>query len=77
MYRNLGSNPEVTLYRGTKEALTFADRWEHELRIDAPKEGDNSFLIKSVPANTPTFVRLLLRNDEGQFWSPESAVLPE
>lgn len=70
--RNAAQNAQVTLCWGTREGLTFADRWEHSLRLGAPREGSNAFVIENIPRNEDLYVRLLLRNSEGQFWSPET-----
>ncbi len=73
--RNLGKNPEVKLFWGTKEALTFAERWENSVVVPKLKEGDNKFVIKETIPNKPLYVRLLLVNDQGQFWSKETGKL--
>ena len=67
--RNVGENAKVTLYHGPEEGLTFADRWPHVVDVPQPKEGDNQFVIEAVPGDQPLKVRLLLQNDEGQYWS--------
>ena len=38
---SLGSNPELEVYWGTQDGLTFADRWEHSELIPNIKEGKN------------------------------------
>jgi hypothetical protein len=68
--RNLAQSPQVTLYWGTREGLTFADRWENAIRLEAPQEGENAFAIDNLPSDTTVYARLLLTNSEGQFWSP-------
>jgi hypothetical protein len=68
--RNPAQSPEVTLYWGTQEGLTFADRWEKSVRLGIPLEGENTFAIDNVPSDKTVHVRLLLKNGEGQFWSP-------
>ena len=70
--RNPAQSPQVTLYWGTKEGLTFANRWEKSVRLVGPQEGDNTFVIDNLPRDTAVYVRLLLKNSEGQFWSPET-----
>lgn len=70
--RNPAQRPQVTLYWGTKEGLTFADRWENSVRLEVPREGRNMFVVDNVPRDKTVFVRLLLKNSEGQFWSPET-----
>ena len=68
--RNTARNPQITLYWGTTEALAFADRWENRITLKLPREGKNDFVIENVPSDKPIFVRLLLQNSEGQFWTP-------
>jgi hypothetical protein len=68
--RGLGENPEVKVYWGSEEGLTFADRWEHQMDVKNPREGSNSI---TLPGN-PLFVRLFLKNHEGQFWSMDTLV---
>ncbi|MCF6312038.1 MAG: DUF3472 domain-containing protein [Verrucomicrobiales bacterium] len=72
--RNIGKNPKVTLYWGEKEGLTFADRWQHQKQVAAKiREGKNQVILKKVPAGKVVFVRALLQNDDGQFWTVETA----
>ena len=51
-------------------AFTFADRREKSVRLGIPLEGENTFLIDNIPGDKTLYVRLLLKNSEGQFWSP-------
>ena len=69
--RNLGENPEVKIYWGEEEGLTFSNRWKNCLDVKNPLEGANSIVI-AAPAGKPLFVRLFLKNDEGQFWSMDT-----
>lgn len=73
--RNLGRSAEVTVFHGSDEGLTFADRWSHRQTLRSPQEGDNTFTIENVSADNSTHVRLLLKNHEGQFWSDRTAIL--
>ncbi len=70
--RTPAQSPQVTLYWGTNEGLTFADRWEKSVRLETLREGNNTFVIDSVPRDKTIYARLLLKNSEGQFWSPET-----
>ena len=70
--RNPAKRPQVTLYWGTKEGLTFADRWEKSVQLEVPQEGENPFVIDNLPSDKPVYVRLLLKNSEGKFWSRET-----
>ncbi len=69
---SLGSNPELEVYWGAQDGLTFAGRWEHSERIPNVKEGKNEFTLKSATPFTNTRLRLFLKNDNGQFWSAKS-----
>jgi hypothetical protein len=67
--RNLGDNARATLHWGEVEGLTLAERWAHQEEVPELKEGENQFVWGGVPAGRPLRVRLLLRNNEGQFWT--------
>lgn len=72
--RNAGAKAKLSLYWGPAEGLTFADRWAHVMESrDAVKEGTQQIILDGVPASEPLFVRAFLRNEEGQFWSRETA----
>ncbi len=73
--RHIGKNPTVKLYWGNKEGLTFADRWTNNVSVNKIKEGNNKFIIRNAPSGKPLFVRLLLTNNEGQFWSRQTEQL--
>ncbi len=70
--RNLSKNPEVKIFWGNKEGLTFAERWENSVVVNQLHEGNNQFLIKNATTIKPIYVRLLLKNQQGQFWSMET-----
>lgn len=70
--RNAGANPTATIYWGSKEGLTFVDRWENKTEFANPIEGVNQIVISGVVSGKPLFVRVLLKNGEGQFWSKET-----
>jgi len=70
--RNLGVNPTVLVYVDTQEGLTFADRWKKTVAVARPKEGPNAIVLEDVAEDEPLFVRLFLKNDEGQFWSMDT-----
>jgi hypothetical protein len=69
---NLGNAPELEVYWGTQDGLTFVDRWEHSERIPNVKEGKNEFTLKSATSLNNARLRLFLKNDDGQFWSANS-----
>lgn len=70
--RNVGQAAEAIVFHGTGEGLTFADRWPRQQTIRSPREGDNTFSIDDIADDKPSCVRLLLKNHEGQFWSPRT-----
>ena len=68
----LGSNPELEVYWGAEDGLTFADRWEHSERISDVKDGKNVFVVNNAKVPQDGVIRLFLKNDSGQFWSVNS-----
>lgn len=72
--RNAREGAEVRVYWGSSEGLTFADRWQNNKILASPREGKNRFVIDDAPAGQPVYVRLLLKNDEGQFWTSRTVV---
>ena len=69
---HLGQDPELEVYWGTQDSLTFADRWAHSERIPNVKAGENEFTLKSATTLNNARLRLFLKNDNGQFWSANS-----
>jgi len=67
--RNAGKAPVATLYYGDKEALTFADQWQHKIPVPGIKNGSNQVSLPSVNRQGTLLLRLQLTNDEGIFWS--------
>lgn len=65
----------MTMFWGSKEGLTFAEKWEHQNQISAIQKGDNSFQIDGVTDDDTVYVRFLLRNHQGQFWSNDTLVV--
>ena len=74
--RAAARSSEVTVYWGNKEALTFAERWQHSTRVKNVVDGVNRVALPSTKSKGPLFLRLLLKNEEGQFWSRETFVSP-
>jgi hypothetical protein len=72
--RNASKDTEAWVYYGADEGLTLADRWAHKLAVKNPREGVNRVTIDKLPANQPLRIRLLLKNDEGKFWSSRTIV---
>ena len=66
---NMGKSPLVTLHYGNREALTFADRWQHKMRLPMVRNGQNQVTVPVLDTQTPVFLRLRLENEEGVFWS--------
>ncbi len=72
LVRNVGKKAKATIYWGDAEGLTFAERWQHQTEISKViKEGENQ-IVFNVPAEKALFVRALLQNNEGQFWTAET-----
>ena len=67
--RNAADQATVIAYWGSQEALTLADRWEHSRKLTTTREGQNNFTLQDIGGSGPVFVRLLLQNSAGQFWS--------
>ena len=75
--RNASQSPKATVYWGESEGLSLAERWPNQTEIkDTLREGENQFILENVPTEKPLFVRLLMQNDEGKFWSPETISRP-
>ncbi len=71
--RGGASDPVVVAHWGPADALTFAERWENQVTLQQPHEGENQFVIENVPTDEVIHVRLLLSNSEGKFWTPATA----
>ena len=63
------------VFWGTTEGLTFADRWQHNQQLPAPTEGTNEFRLPNVPTDQTIYLRLLLCDSEGQYWTPTTTVV--
>ncbi|MEK6216315.1 MAG: DUF3472 domain-containing protein, partial [Boseongicola sp.] len=68
----LGNDAEVIAYWGEGEGLTMVDRWKGKSSVPQVVEGSNQVVLEGVPEKGPLFVRMFLRNDEGQFFSLET-----
>ena len=73
---NLGQDPQLEMYWGHAEGLTLAKRWANKTPVTTFGQGPNTFTLKKVKADKPLFVRLLLKNDQGQFWSKDTLKTP-
>lgn len=72
--RAVGSKPSVRVYHGSKEGLTLMEKWENNIELPLPKEGKNAVTF-DVSQKGPVHFRLLLRNDQGQFWTWKTTVV--
>ena len=50
----------------------MVDRWSGKTPVRQLVEGSNQVVLDGVPETGPLFVRMFLRNEEGQFWSMET-----
>lgn len=69
------SATSVTMFWGAKEGLTLAEKWEHQSSTTAVRRGENAFHIDNVSSRETVYVRFLLKNRQGQFWSRETVVV--
>ena len=67
----MGDPTSVRLYAGVKDGLTLADRWDHVIPIRELPNGD-ACIQATVPA-TAGFVRILVENENGKYWSMQTA----
>ena len=67
----MGDPTSVRLYAGVKDGLTLADRWDHVTPIREIPNGDACIQVQ-VPA-TARFVRILVENENGKYWSMQTA----
>ncbi len=71
--KNAGEDARAVIHWGNAEGLTLLDRWPNRVECtETIREGENQFVFDGVPESEPLFVRVLLTNDEGQFWTPET-----
>ena len=80
---DIGTKPEVTLYFGESDALTFvdgnkgngvkADRkgilWDHIVPLSNKTDGKISYELTNLKSKTKYYYRLQIINDEGETWS--------
>ena len=71
---NPGKDASLTLYHGSMEGLTLEKKWEENQALPEPRSasGSASFLPKG---GGPCYLRLLLKNEQGQFWTWETTVV--
>lgn len=68
---NAGDSPVVSAFWGDSDKRAFMGAWDNDMLLQQQiSEGPNTFHIPAqVPENEALFVRLLLENDEGRFFS--------
>ena len=74
----LGGEVKVDLFFGKEEGLTFVDRWDKVSRLQLGSDPLSSIRVKRFflrdDAAQPTYMRLRLMSERGQFWSPRTWV---
>ena len=70
--RNASRGARVTAFWGAKEGLTFSERWAHSKKLTVVKDGLNEVNLPVSTDTSPVLIRLLLTNDQGQFWSMDT-----
>lgn len=72
-----GTNPDVRLYWGTEDGLTFVEgnvgnggvvKWQFNKTV-CPKGNKLTFTINNLMPKTKYYYRLQVRNNEGEIWS--------
>lgn len=72
--KNAGEKAKASIHWGSEDGLTLLDRWPNRVESTDPiRDGENQFIFDGIPEKEPLFVRVLLTNNEGQFWTPETA----
>ncbi|MFT4547849.1 MAG: hypothetical protein ACI8XO_003078 [Verrucomicrobiales bacterium] len=69
--KTLGKSPRLFLYHGSGEGLTLEKKWTHRIELPGPASSTGSATIKVAGAE-PVYLRLLLKNEHGQFWTWET-----
>ena len=69
--KGMGKATSVRLYAGAKDSLTLADRWDHVIQIPDLPNGDACIQINAP--TTARFARILVENENGKFWSMQTA----
>ncbi len=71
---NAGPQATVTAYHGPEEGLTLLEKWSSNTPLTSAREGSNRTTI-NLPSST-SHIRLLLKNQHGQFWTHQTTKLP-
>ncbi len=66
--QDAGTNPEVQLFWGRNEGLTFDYEWAHAKTLE-PGEGIVSILLEELAPGQTYYYRLRIKNEEGITWS--------
>ena len=72
--RGIGSQAAATTYWGSQEGLTFTERWKNDKTVERPIEGINKVSLTNIEEDSPLYVRILLRNSSGQFWTSDTFI---
>lgn len=67
-----GTNATATIYYGTKEALTFSERWEKSQNAGSIGNGKTAVTITKLEPETDYYCRVLIINDQGKIWSMDT-----
>lgn len=71
--RNAGEENTITAFWGDSDSRALKDRWaESAVVAENVPEGDSHIAIPMSEIDGDVYVRLLLRNEEGQFFSRET-----
>lgn len=73
--KGVSKDASVTIFWGDSEGLTFSERWQNQKTIPSVTEGSNSFSIEQTVTKKTVFIRLLLQNQRGQFWSQQTLIV--
>ncbi|WP_298774496.1 hypothetical protein [uncultured Shewanella sp.] len=65
----LGDNATVLLYWGETQGLTFSERWQNVVEIDAVQSGSIRYSLQNLTPDTAYFYRIYIENDAGKTWS--------
>ncbi|MBI9019473.1 MAG: DUF3472 domain-containing protein [Phycisphaerae bacterium] len=67
-----GTNATIKIYYGSKEGLTFTERWEKNIDLGQLSKRQTLVTIPELKSGTPYFCRILIENDQGKIWSAET-----
>lgn len=70
--RDAGREAKATVYYGEREGLTFVERWPRNAVLEDVNDGWSNASLPGVQTGSPLFVRVLLENQNGRFWSSDT-----